>query len=872
MRLGLAWCAGLLLATGCSCGGTVDPDGGLDGGAFDGSSVDAVVPPSDGASPDAVAPDGGVTECASAADCEAVFGPAPCGTWTCTAGSCDVECVGCTDGDGDGYGPEAACAGPDCDDSDDALGDNGVRSCYSGPAGTAGVGECLAGSEACIDGVLGPCTGSVVPSGEACNDQDDDCDASTDEALGDIRCGIGACAASAPACLGGGMLGACRPLTPAADDSSCDGADSDCDGAIDEDCAVCVRVSERTGDDTAAVADDNATPFATIQAGIDWAAMDVTRPRVVCVASGAGCAATRTYSEDVVMSDGISVRGRYEDSAFTSCGSATSGRTTIAPSAPEGVLFPSSVSSPTSLSNFDIVRASTPTTAAVTVDAATSVTLSRLFVVTTPSVMRSYGINLINGAEATVTQCSIYGGAASVESIGVRSVGSSPTIIDNCQTLDAAGRCDDFCGGGRNVGIRGSFSAATTGEAYGVLLEASPGARLEQSAVCGCNSDNGAGVRIRGDATGTLVRGNLINAWGGALDSHGVWMTDCGGATPWVLDNVWIAGAGDSLMTRVDGVRAVGDCHPVIDANVRITGGGEGGTTGANGVFCGADPSTGTPSACVVLGNLLIEGSAFGFPPTSVGVRCEAGSCLRIADNLIDARGGLETWGVWLDRTGTFVDDNEIRGGCATMRSVGVYAEDAYARLQNNRILGGTCPPTGAAGAAETVGLHVAVDATSNQLDVHSNTIDGQGLPRACQSVGVAIDDLSGGSAVGSGTYRNNILTAGVCATAYGFEERAGAADPRVFENNDLDPSGPPTAVYRDENATDLSDATMVDALTDMTVSGNISEDPMFVAAGDYHVAAGSMCANAGTAVGAPVLDMDEMTRDATPDIGADEL
>ena len=52
----------------------------------------------------------------------------------------------------------------------------------------------------------------------------------------------------------------------AANDSTCDGIDDDCDGAIDEDCMTCVHVAPAGND---ATADGFNTPFATIQAGID---------------------------------------------------------------------------------------------------------------------------------------------------------------------------------------------------------------------------------------------------------------------------------------------------------------------------------------------------------------------------------------------------------------------------------------------------------------------------------------------------------------------------------------------------------------------------------------------------------------------------
>jgi len=74
------------------------------------------------------------------------------------------------------------------------------------------------------------------------------------------------------------------------------------------------------------------------------------------------------------------------------------------------------------------------------------------------------------------------------------------------------------------------------------------------------------------------------------------------------------------------------------------------------------------------------------------------------------------------------------------------------------------------------------------------------------------------------------------------------AIDPRIFESNNLDPvagSSTPSALYRDEAATDITTAAGVDALTDMTVSGTLSVDSMFVSAVDYHIQSGSMCVDA---------------------------
>jgi hypothetical protein len=310
---------------------------------------------------------------------------------------------------------------------------------------------------------------------------------------------------------------------------------------------------------------------------------------------------------------------------------------------------------------------------------------------------------------------------------------------------------------------------------------------------------------------------------------------------------------------------------------VQITGGGEGAASNPNGVHCGANASN-VASKCVVLGNQLIEGSDFGFPPIATGVRCDNGGCMKIAGNTITGRGGQLSYGVYLDRTGTYVDNNLIRGGCST-QATGVYASDAYARVQNNRIYGvmaGTDCPGAIPMTQSSYGMRIFAAAGVNEMDVHSNSIYGGGPSIACTSHAVEIDVVAlAPPAAAVGVFRNNILRAGLCTTARAlFVEMAPGADPRVFENNDLDPTNNPLSIYLDEGSTSLTMAGSVNGLMDTTVSGVISADPMYVNfPGDLHIQAASPCNAAGTSNGAPAQDMDGQPRDlVTPDIGADEL
>ncbi len=817
-----------------------------------------------------------MVECTSDADCDNKFGKSSCGQRSCKGTLCVLDSPGCEDADHDGYGAGqgCACAAIDCDDDDPAVKD--TKSCYSGPANTQDVGVCRGGTITCLPGGMSACVGQVVPTGEACNKEDDDCDGVADDNLGMITCGVGSCSNAVAACQNG-IVPSCIPLPvpqPPPQDV-CDGVDNNCNGAIDEDCNPCVYVT-KLGSDLGATGSLLA-PFGSIQAAITYASMHLDDGFArVCVTAGGVCGAQGNYGGSFTMSNGVSVLANYESTTGQRCAPNTNTTTGIQLKTSEGVVFPDSINKPTVLDGFRVERAFGQAIAkGITVDGAKGAIISNVNIPLSfngGNPTHTYGVFVQNNADVTIgPRNRIEAANGSSEAMGIRVQASKATIQDNCQVFDNKGRCDDSCG--QNPSIRGGVNSGTQ-DSYAVLLADSPGSVVETSALCGNAGVHGATVKIVGGSNGTVVRANKINAFAGVLDSHGVWMEDCQDSKPWIVDNTAIVAQGANAQTLVDGVRSVGKCHAVIDSNTSISGGGEGQSSKPNGVHCLA--KGGHPSGCIISGNALIFGSSSGVPPEATGVRCDDGSCVRIVRNaLIDGRGGQLAIGVSLKATGTLVDGNTITGGCAPT-ATGIEARDAFARVQNNLIFGyraASCPNGFLVAPVETRGVRVVASAGPNEIDVHSNDIDALGSAQAqCTSYGIKLESGAVPPLGGSGIFRNNIVNAGICFTArYNVAEASGSSDPRIFQNNDLNPAvAAPSALYLDEGANGLQMASQVDGLVGTLAGKTLSVDPLFVQYPvNLHLSAGSMCFGKGTPIGAPVADFTGKLRPSPPSIGA---
>jgi hypothetical protein len=127
-----------------------------------------------------------------------------------------------------------------CDGRDDDC-NGSIDEDYAPQQVSCGVGACAAaGTTTCSGGqVLNSCTPANGTGSDAiCNGIDDDCNGTVDEefASQSTRCGVGSCAGhGTTSCISGHITDSCMPGGAAASDSSCDGRDDDCDGSADED-------------------------------------------------------------------------------------------------------------------------------------------------------------------------------------------------------------------------------------------------------------------------------------------------------------------------------------------------------------------------------------------------------------------------------------------------------------------------------------------------------------------------------------------------------------------------------------------------------------------------------------------------------------
>jgi len=163
--------------------------------------------------------DGGVDNVAGTAN------PLPT---TCGVGACASTgtCTGGVDSCNPGTPSPEICDGidNDCNGLVDDGNPEGGAACNTGQPGV-----CDPGTTTCVGGSL-QCVRNVNPSGEVCDNLDNNCNGSVDDGLGSTTCGLGACQVMVQNCVGG-VPQTCTPGTPTAE--TCNNVDDDCNGVVD---------------------------------------------------------------------------------------------------------------------------------------------------------------------------------------------------------------------------------------------------------------------------------------------------------------------------------------------------------------------------------------------------------------------------------------------------------------------------------------------------------------------------------------------------------------------------------------------------------------------------------------------------------------
>lgn len=209
----------------------------------------------------------------------------------CNSGLVTDDCQVCGGGNRD-QGCDGVCFSGKENDRCGVCGGDGIDATPT----TCGTGACAStGVRSCVGpGVFQDTCTPGIPTPEACNGLDDDCNDAVDDGIVPVptTCGVGGCAGTGTLwCIEGTPYDSCLPGDAAADDATCDGVDDDCDGQTDEDwvatsCGIGACASADSCFAGVVQACVPATPTAEVRDGLDNDCDGFADEGTACTADG----------------------------------------------------------------------------------------------------------------------------------------------------------------------------------------------------------------------------------------------------------------------------------------------------------------------------------------------------------------------------------------------------------------------------------------------------------------------------------------------------------------------------------------------------------------------------------------------------------
>lgn len=507
-----------------------------------------------------------------------------------------------------------------------------------------------------------------------------------------VSCGFGACKSSNSVCPSTGRQ-VCTLAGLGGDIDGCGGGDDDCDGLVNEDCLdQCVHVEPNGTDSSADGTADK--PFRTIQAAVNWAAADASHFKRVCVAGVETCGASQklSYQETLTIPTKVSVQGGYAYKPWQSCNNDQP--TSLAVTSEAGVTFTgASAADRAEFSRFAITRktgANLDTVAGITVSGSkTDVAIISVFINDSPVAKNTYGVRVLDGADAQIFRSSIASGNGSNFASAVQVDSAKIEMRENCDKLNSDGSCASGCTATStaSLGLRGPSVPSTVADSRAEVISLTNVASaclVAANTVCGADADHVVGLHIKGSASRLMVRVNHIEVSDGRKEVDAVLVQDCVDENPRLSDNVVIRAQSPSASAHAHAIRSEGGC-PFIDSNrsISVQPAPDGGEAYAIRCYAG--------NGCRILGNRLISVEGPNTNATVAAVLCEGGSSCPLVSHNVDIRGGngLKTSGISLSQDDGVVNDNTVSAGCGTLSAVAIQPTTL---VVGNTIVNAPCP------------------------------------------------------------------------------------------------------------------------------------------------------------------------------------